>query len=204
MQGRYVVLEGGEGVGKTTQAQRLSERLAGQGIDVAVLREPGGDPFGEAGRTLLLGELPRAPETEVLLFNALRVQLLVTQVRRQVAAGGWVLSDRGRLSTLAYQGHGHGVDLAWTRAVCDATVSLQPPDLEVVLACDEQEAKRRRGTRGVTDRFEAMDDAFHRRVADGYLAEATRLGVPVVDATGTPEQVTARLWATIAPLLTPS
>lgn len=204
VRGRYVVLEGGEGVGKTTQARRLAQRLSGEGLDVAVLREPGGDPFGEAGRELLLGELPRAPEAEVLLFNALRAQLLVTQVRRRLAAGGWVLSDRGRLSTLAYQGHGHGVDLAWTRAVCDATVSLQPPDLEVVLVCDEHEAQRRRGARGVTDRFEAMDDAFHRRVAAGYLAEATRLGVPVVDATGTPEQVTEGLWAQIVPLLTRS
>ena len=195
--GRYVVLEGGEGVGKTTQVAALAERLDQRGLRVEVLREPGGDPFGEAGRDLLLGDLPRAPETEVLAFNALRAQLLVTRVRPLLAEGTWVLSDRSRLSTLAYQGHGHGVDLAWCRQICDATVALAPPDLEVVLAVDPTEADRRRAERGTTDRFEQMDDAFHARVVDGYLVEAARLGAPVVDGSGTPAEVTDRLWAVL-------
>lgn len=201
MRGRYVVLEGGEGVGKTTQAEHLRSRLAERGITAEVRREPGGDPFGEAGRALLLGELPRQPEAEVLLFNALRAQLLVGTVRPLLAEGTWVLSDRSRLSTLAYQGHGHGVDLAWTRDICNATVALQPADLEVVLSLDEAEATRRRADRGVTDRFEAMDDAFHRRVTAGYLTEARALGVPVVDAAGTEAEVTDRLWSHLEPLL---
>ena len=201
MRGRYVVLEGGEGVGKTTQAEHLRSRLAERGITAEVRREPGGDPFGEAGRALLLGELPRQPEAEVLLFNALRAQLLVGTVRPLLAEGTWVLSDRSRLSTLAYQGHGHGVDLAWTRDICNDTVALQPADLEVVLSLDEAEATRRRADRGVTDRFEAMDDAFHRRVTAGYLTEARALGVPVVDAAGTEAEVTDRLWSHLEPLL---
>ena len=201
--GRYVVLEGGEGVGKTTQVAALADRLRAAGVAVEVLREPGGDPFGEAGRELLLGDLPRAPETEVLLFNALRAQLLVTRIRPLVAEGTWVLSDRSRLSTIAYQGYGSGVDLAWCRQVCDATVALAPADLEVVLAVDAGEAARRRHDRGTTDRFEQMDDGFHERVVAGYRTEAERLGVPVVDGSGTPAEVTDRLWSVLVDHLGP-
>src|SRR4051812_2826878 len=78
--GRYVVLEGGEGVGKSTQVLRLQKRLAAVEIEAVVLREPGGDPFGEAGRELLLSDVDRDPHAEVLLFNALRAQLLLTRV----------------------------------------------------------------------------------------------------------------------------
>src|SRR5687768_15668110 len=129
--GRYVVLEGGEGVGKTTQVRRLAARLQAAGHEVVTAREPGGDPFAEYGRALLLGDLARAPETEVLMFNALRAQLLVGTVRPALDRGAWVLSDRSRLSTVVYQGHGHGVDLDWTRRVCALTTALCAPDLEV-------------------------------------------------------------------------
>src|SRR5690606_15481317 len=114
--GRYVVLEGGEGVGKTTQVERLAKRLGEHGLAADVVREPGGDPFAEAGRDLLLGPLPRAPETEVLAFNAMRAQLLLTTVKPALEAGRWVLSDRSRLSTITYQGYGHRLDLPWIRS----------------------------------------------------------------------------------------
>jgi dTMP kinase len=201
--GRYVVLEGGEGVGKSTQVRRLADRLAAHGVPSTVVREPGGDAFAEAGRRLLLGDLPRTPEAEVLAFNALRAQLLVAHVRPALAAGTWVLADRGRLSTLAYQGHGHGVDLDWVRAACRLTSQLCPPDLEVVLTVDEATARARRDTRGTTDRFERLDDDFHRRVAAGYAVEATAQGAPVVDGSAGEEEVTAALWRLVAPLLSP-
>ena len=201
--GRYIVLEGGEGVGKSTQVRRLADRLAAGGVPCTVVREPGGDAFAEAGRRLLLGDLPRTPQAEVLAFNALRAQLLVAHVRPALASGTWVLADRGRLSTLAYQGHGHGVDLDWVRAACRLTTDLCPPDLEVVLAVDEATALARRETRGTTDRFERLDAAFHRRVAAGYAAEARALAVPVVDGVATEEDVTAALWRLLVPLLPP-
>lgn len=199
--GRYLVLEGGEGVGKSTQAAALRARLATAGIASVVIREPGGDPFAEAGRELLLGDLPREPETEVLLFNALRAQVLIAHVQPALARGDWVISDRNRLSTIAYQGYGHGLDLTWTRGVCAAAADLCPPDLELVLHVDETTSIARRDARGVSDRFERLDDAFHRRVVAGYLAEAARSGVPVVDATGSIEAVTDLLWAEVRPLL---
>jgi dTMP kinase len=199
--GRYVVLEGGEGVGKTTQAALVAERLAALDVEVAVIREPGGDPFAEAGRALLLGDLPREPETEVLLFNALRAQVLRAQVVPALAAGRWVISDRNRLSTIAYQGYGHGLDLDWTRSVCATAADLCPPDLELVLHVDEATSIARRDARGVSDRFEKLDAGFHRRVVAGYLGEAERSGVTVIDASPAIDEVTDAIWAQVAPLL---
>jgi dTMP kinase len=196
-----VVLEGGEGVGKTTQVQRLAKRLEQRDLVVDVVREPGGDPFAEAGRDLLLGPLPRTAEAEVLAFNALRAQLLVGTVRPALAAGRWVLSDRSRLSTIAYQGYGHGLDLDWIRSVCALTARLCLPDLEIVLVVDEATAAARRGARGVTDRFERLGPDFHRRVARGYRTEAGAQGLAVVDGTGDEEAVADALWTHVALLL---
>lgn len=196
-----MVLEGSEGVGKTTQAARLVARLAARGIDADTIREPGGDPFAEAGRQLLLGPIDRRPETEVLLFNATRAQVLLSKVQPALRRGRWVVADRGRLSTVAYQGYGHGVDLEWTRTVCATVSALCPPDLEVVLDVDPATARARRQARGVTDRFEALPDGFHQRVADGYRSEAAARALPVVDATGPEDVVEQQLWDVIAPLL---
>jgi dTMP kinase len=199
--GKYLIVEGGEGVGKTTQVLALAARLSAAGIDCRIVREPGGDPFAEAGRALLLGDLDRTPETEVLAFNAMRAQLLGAVVAPLLANGTWVLSDRGRLSTIAYQGHARGAELVWTRQVCDLTVSLRPPDLEVVLDLDPVVAAERRTERGEDDRFERMDLAFHQRVAEAYRTEAELSGLTIVDADGTPEDVTDRLWLAVGPLL---
>jgi dTMP kinase len=199
--GRYIVLEGGEGVGKSTQVQLLAKRLEEEGLAVDVVREPGGDPFAEAGRELLLGPLPRRPEAEVLTFNAMRAQLLLTAVRPALEAGRWVLSDRSRLSTLTYQGYGHQLDLDWIRSVCALTTQLCTPDLEIVLTVDEATALTRRGARGTSDRFELFDQAFHQRVARGYDAEAVIQGLPVIDGTGTEGAVADAIWAQVAPLL---
>jgi dTMP kinase len=199
--GRYLVIEGGEGVGKSTQVLAIAERLEATGITCSVVREPGGDPFAEAGRQLLLGDLDRTAETEVLAFNALRAQLLLAVVMPKLAAGRWVLADRGRLSTIAYQGHAGGADLVWTRQVCDLTVSLCPPDLEVVLDLDPVVAAERRTVRGEDDRFERMDLAFHQRVAEAYRVEADLAGITIVDADGEPDVITERLWQAVAPLL---
>jgi len=199
--GRYIVLEGGEGVGKTTQVRRIVTRLLDLGVDATSIREPGGDAFAEAGRALLLGDLPREPETEVLMFNALRAQVLRTRVLPALARGTWVIADRSRLSTIAYQGHGHGLDLAWTRAVCDTVTTVCPPDVELILHVDEATSNRRRRDRGTTDRFELLDVEFHRRVVAGYLQEAAEFGIPVLDASADEEKVELAIWQAIEPLL---
>ncbi len=202
--GRYIVIEGGEGVGKTTQVRRIVDRLETVGIDATRIREPGGDPFAEAGRALLLGDLDREPEAEALLFNALRAQVLRTRVLPALEQGTWVIADRSRLSTIVYQGHGHGLDLSWTRAVCDTVTTVCPPDCEIILHVDEATSARRRANRGTTDRFEQLDLAFHRRVIAGYQFEAAQFGIPVIDASGAEEAVEEAIWETIEPLLSAS
>ncbi len=195
--GRYIVIEGGEGVGKTTQVERLGARLERVGHRAVHVREPGGDPFAEAGRALLLGDLPREPETEVLLFNALRAQVLLTRVLPALDAGTWVVADRSRLSTITYQGYGHGVDLPWTRAVCAAATEVCRPDLEIVLRVDEAVSAARRADRGTTDRFEQLDQAFHRCVIAGYEQEAAADGLPLLEAGGSVDEVELLIWAAV-------
>jgi len=199
--GRYIVIEGGEGVGKTTQVQLLASRLKDAGVDAVVVREPGGDPFAEAGRELLLGDLPREPETEVLLFNALRAQVLKSRVAPSLDRGTWVVADRSQLSTIAYQGYGHGLDLGWTRTVCATVAGLCQPTLELILDVEPEVALARRDARGTTDRFEKLDAAFHERVREGYRREAASRGVPVLDASGTVDDVAAAIWRHVEPLL---
>lgn len=192
--GRYIIFEGGEGTGKSTQANKISERLKQQGIACQTVREPGGDAFSEAGRNLLLGDLDRTAHAEALIFNALRAQLLLNVVSPLLEKGTWVISDRGRLSTIVYQGHGRGADLSWVRKVCDHTTKLQVPDLEIVLDVDFSEAVNRRKGRGETDWFEKMGSGFHRKINEAYRQEAATLGLAVVDGQGSEDEVSDRLW----------
>jgi dTMP kinase len=192
-QGKYITLEGGEGVGKTTQVKRLVKRLATVGLRAQEVREPGGDEFAEALRTVLLSDIRRNPESEVLVFNAARTQT-IQRVRKLLDKGQWAVVDRSSLSTLAYQSYGEGVDLQFTRLICDAVTHLCKPDLQILLVASAAELKKRREKRGIRDRFEQMNGAFHRRVNAGYVKEAARLKIPVVDGSGTPKEVEERIW----------
>lgn len=118
----FISIEGLDGSGKTTQAQRLHDWLRRRGHDVLLTREPGGTPIGEQIRALLhdLGNTAMQPATELLLYNASRAQLVAEELRPQLERGGIALCDRYADSTLAYQGYGHGQDLARLRQVIDA------------------------------------------------------------------------------------
>lgn len=199
--GKYVVLEGGEGVGKTTQVELLVGRLALHGIIAEPIREPGGDPMGERIRELVLDEgLERLPETEVFLFNAARLQTLA-KIEELKRSGVWAVADRSRLSTIAYQGYGHLMDQQWVRTICNLTIQGREPDLELLLWADRSVTDSRRQQRGTVDRFEAMDIGFHTRVEDGYLIEAKAMGIAIIEASGTIEEVAERIWLHIEPLL---
>lgn len=189
------MLEGGEAVGKSTQARALADRLSAHGVRSEIVREPGGDPFAEAGRDLLLGDIPRSPEAEAIGFNSVRAQLLVAVVIPLLESGTWVIGDRGSLSTVVYQGHAGGANLEWVRRVCDNTVALCPPDLELVLDLPDEQAASRRKARGDSDRFEQMDESFHSRVYSAYRHEAAEAGLALVDASAAPEHVTDQIWS---------
>ena len=195
--GKYITLEGGEGTGKTTQVARLVKRLATVGIKAQELREPGGDPFAEMLRTILLGDVPRRPEADVLVFNAARVQTL-ERANRLMRQGIWAIADRSSLSTITYQAYGEGADIKFTRTICDAVTQVRRPDLQIVINVEEAELKQRRHKRGTLDRFEQMDDEFHSRVNRGYIIEARRARLSIVDGNGTESEVAQRIWTQVS------
>lgn len=195
--GRFIVLEGGDGVGKTTQAALLSSWFDALGLPHVSTREPGGTPVGEAIRELVLlrPDLDVPPESELLLILAARAAFVRDVVRPALEAGKTVLADRFSLSTLAYQGFGRGLDLDRVRdGIRIATGGLEP-DLYVVLDLPpEQGQERQRRDGSPADRIEQEGKAFREVVRDGYLALAdTTPGIEVVTADGTPDTVQARI-----------
>lgn len=174
----FISIEGLDGSGKTTQAQRLHDWLRRRGHDVLLTREPGGTPIGEQIRALLhdLGNTAMQPATELLLYNASRAQLVAEELRPQLERGGIALCDRYADSTLAYQGHGHGQDLGRLRQVIDAATGGLQPQLTIFLDIGPREAlERRRMASLFGDEWNRLDDyemAFHQRVYEGYLQMA--------------------------------
>lgn len=170
----FISIEGLDGSGKTTQAQRLYEWLLGRGHDVLLTREPGGTPIGEQIRGLLhdLDNTAMQPATELLLYNASRAQLVAEELRPQLERGGIALCDRFADSTLAYQGYGHGQDLERLRHVIAAATGGLQPDLTIFLDIGPREAlQRRRMASLFGDEWNRLDDyeiAFHERVYAGY------------------------------------
>jgi len=193
VRGKYIVLEGGEGVGKTTQARLLVEHLKQANIDAVVMREPGSTPFAQEMRKLILEGPPRSTKANVLAFNAARVEV-VQEISQILNSGKWVIADRSYLSTIVYQGHGEGLDIEKVRAVCDFATELQKPDKFIVLDVEPAVAVHRRNERGVTDYFEDMNSQFHDTVREGYKIEAKRMSAPVLDASGTVAEVSELIW----------
>lgn len=194
--GVFITFEGGEGSGKSTQIGLLAKTLAAAGLETIELREPGGTRLGEAVRELLLdpatGEVD--PRAELLLYEASRAQLTRERIMPALATGSVVLCDRYYDSSTAYQGYGRGLPLAEVHALNVAATGGLTPDLTVLLDCDHLHGMHRATTQG-TDRLEAAGDEFHERVRDGFLAiaHAEPERVRIIDATGTPEQVAARV-----------
>lgn len=173
--GRFVTLEGGEGAGKSTQLRLLADALRAAGLEVVATREPGGSPGAEQIRELLVnGAVGRWDAvTEALLHFAARRDHLTKTVWPALDRGSWVVSDRFADSTRAYQGYGHGLDLATIDRLYAVTVGDFAPDLTIVLDLPVEAGLRRAADRaGGEDRYEKMDLGFHRRLRDGFLAIA--------------------------------
>lgn len=197
--GRFIVLEGGEGAGKSTQAALLSAWMGAAGVDHRLAREPGGTAVGEAIRSVVLArtDLDMPAESELFLILAARAAFVRDVVRPALQQGMLVVADRFALSTLAYQGYGRGLDLDEVRRANTLATGGLEPDLYVVLDVPVTEGATRQRRDGLPpDRIERAGPDFLQRVRDGYLALArTEPAVRVVDGSGAPEEVHRRIRA---------
>ena len=181
--GKFITFEGGEGTGKSTQASRLADFLRGRGIDVVLTREPGGSPFAEAVRGLVLDPAtpPHGPLTEALLFYAARADHLERTIRPALERGKWVVCDRFSDSTRVYQGEHGGLDAAALDTLEQMVVAPTRPDLTFILDLDVvvglARAEQRRFGSGAgpfvhADRYERRDVLYHEKLRAGFLAIA--------------------------------
>jgi len=207
----FITFEGTEGCGKSTQVELLAERLRALGHRVRVLREPGGTPIGEEIRHTLKHSkvnVTMTYETELLLMNASRAQLVRETIRPALSVGEIVVCDRFYDSTTAYQGYGRGLDLALVKSVIDFAVGDTRPNLTLLLHVPPEVSAERLASRQATlpfvrDRLEEGDRYFFERVARGYeaIAAAEPNRVRVVNGAGAVEVVCENIWELVRPVL---
>ena len=201
-QAAFIVLEGGEGSGKSAQAKALNARLRKLGSNVVVTHEPGGTMLGDKLRRWVKWGKDVTIPTELLLFLASRSQLVTKVIRPAMERGDIVICDRFAGSTLAYQGYGRGMDLSLLRTLNDFVTDGLTPDLVLLLDVDVEEGLRRKKRRW--DTFEREDFTFHQRVRDGYLemAAADPKTWVVINSAMPELQVEELIWQKVRDFLT--
>ena len=201
MPGKFITIEGGEGVGKTTNIAFIEARLSAAGIDVRVTREPGGTALGEDIRGLLLGHRHdgMASDTELLLMFAARAEHLAKVIKPALAAGQWVLCDRFTDATYAYQGGGRGIAREHIAQLEQWVQGDLRPDLTVLLDTTIAVGLQRAGERSAPDRFEREQSAFFERVRAAYLdlAQHYPQRFRIIDATQPLDAVQCELGAVL-------
>jgi dTMP kinase len=201
--GRFITLEGGEGVGKTSNLQFIKQFLEERGLSVVLTREPGGTALGEQVRSLLLGENPMCPLSELLLMFAARAQHLAEVILPALEGGAWVVSDRFTDASYAYQGGGRGVAAESIRRLEETVQRGLEPDLTLLLDAPVELGMARAKKRGPSDRFESETLAFFQRVRRAYLdlAEAYPVRIRSVDAARTLAEVQGEIAGHLQDLL---
>jgi dTMP kinase len=209
--GLFITFEGNEGSGKSTQISFLAEKLRSVGRPIRVLREPGGTPIGEEIRHTLkhsLSNQAMMPETELLLMNASRAQLVREVIRPALNAGEIVVCDRFYDSTTAYQGYGRQLDLKMVQDMINLAVGDTRPDITFLLMVSPELSEQRLLARQSTmpfmrDRMEEADSSFFSRVALGYqaIAAAEPQRVRKIEAEAPVPVVSAGIWDLVEPLV---
>lgn len=202
--GKYIVIEGGDGTGKTTQADLLQKHLESQGLSVVHLKEPGGSPIAEAIRSVILdGTLPRTPMTNILLFTANRHELWHDKIKPALDAGTWVIATRNYWSTLVYQGIGEGMDQSVIDAITATFTDPQymNPDYGIILSIDDVSVSKgrvaERGPLEKPDPFEIRGLDFHEKIREGYLQIAKSYHLPVISASQSIDNIADEIKQTI-------
>ncbi len=203
--GKFVSLEGGEGVGKSTQVKALAEALRARSLDVFVTREPGGSEGAEKIRELLLsGADDRwSAEAEALLFAAARADHVAKTIRPALERGQWVLADRFIDSSLAYQGGAGGLGIEAVRAINAFGIGDDFPDRTLILTLDDGSERAHARDGGTGDRIGGRPDDYHRKVEAAFhiIAAEEPERVKLIDGSGTPAEVTERLIEVLGDLL---
>jgi dTMP kinase len=209
--GLFITFEGTEGSGKSTQVVLLVERLKEWGRNVRLFREPGGTPIGEEIRHTLKHSQANAAmtwESELLLMNASRAQLVREVIRPALQNGDVVVCDRFYDSTTAYQGYGRQLELSVVKSIIDFAVGNTRPDLTLFLHVPIEVSEERLRSRQATmpfirDRMELADRPFFERVAAGYqaIAKAEPNRIRVIEAAGSVEETQSAIWRAVAPLV---
>jgi dTMP kinase len=198
----FIVFEGGEGSGKSTQARALYNRLRKVGYDVLFTHEPGGTMLGERMRRWVKWGRDVTIPTELLLFLASRSQLVTKVIRPTLEKGSIVVCDRFTASTIAYQGYGRGIDLGFLETLNDFVTDDLKPDLVFLMDLDAEEGLLRKKRRW--DSFEREEFTFHQRVRDGYLelAVADPDRWVVINASLPDMQIEELVWEQVREFLT--
>ena len=201
--GRFIVLEGPDGCGKSTQMKRLADRLRTSGREVDVVRDPGGTPIGEAVRGVLLNPnfAEMSVRTEMLLYMASRAQLVEEHIRPALSDGRIILSDRYVTSTVVYQGLAGGLDVGQINQLYEYACGQTRPNLVIVLDVSIEVGRARLS--GGPDRVEAKPVEFHEKVRQGYLEVAGQQPEThvVVDASASEETVAETIWKAVEHVL---
>lgn len=174
VKGKFITIEGTEGVGKSTNIAFIQDWLVKQGIDVVMTREPGGTPLAEELRQILLAKRDEAfdPSAELLLIFAARAQHLAQVILPALSRGAWVVSDRFTDATYAYQGFGRGLNLETIETLENLVQGTLRPDLTLVLDIEVELGLARASARAELDRFESEKVEFFERVRAGYQKRA--------------------------------
>lgn len=196
MTGRFVVVEGAEGSGKTTQVGLLAARLAVAGHTVVSTFEPGATPLGASIRTLVLdGPVAIDPMAEALLMAADRAQHVEAVIRPALARGDWVVCDRFVPSSLVYQGIARELGVATIERLSGFAIQGIDVDLVMVIDVTAEIAADRRGS--PTDRLERESEVFHERVRDGYRRLAAERGWSIIDGDHSTDVVAEAVWSAV-------
>ena len=198
--GKYIIIEGQDGTGKTTQADLLQNHLESLGHKTIHIKEPGGSPIAEEIRNVILnGTLKRTPMTNILLFTANRHELWHNVIKPALDEGTWVVCTRNYWSSLAYQGYGEGASPEVITKITDTFTGVRymNPDAAIMLLFDNLEARKTRiAQRGITaapDTFEMRETAFQKKVDAAYHKIAKDFSIPTIDAAQSIEAVQAQL-----------
>lgn len=203
--GRFISIEGVEGVGKSTNLEYVQSLLTQAGIEFLTTREPGGTELSEKIRELLLDKsnTDMTAKTELMLVFAARAQHVDTLIEPAMASGKWVVSDRFTDSTYAYQGGGRGMAAEMIAELDEFAISSYQPDLTILLDLPTEVGLARAGRRGELDRFESESDDFFQRVRNAFLMRAEQYPerFRIIDASQALDQVQADIRQALLPVM---